>query len=329
MLSLLCALRQFSLVCGCAQSSVVSQLAIDLGAAAAWHAPTAPSEPATVHVLVPDDTVVDSFCEAISNGAGNSLISHSDAEELYEPYDWEIEDDDPLAFRPQLINRRLWVAPMLCNEEAVPAPPSHASLRLRLLDSRDGNVFLATRDNTLHASTLMLLYLLCEHRDELTGRVLDFGCGSGILAIAALLLGRGPNLKAQATDVVQEALFCARRNAQLNDIDEDRLSLYLPWEMPSLRATDGRALNDVAVANMLPGPLLSVALELAGRVRTGGLLCLTGFRECDRLTVTAGFEEYFTMPAEASIRRDGYIALACRRNDVPLRIDDMSASAVE
>ena len=164
MLSLLCALRQFSLVCGCAQSSVVSQLAIELGAAAAWHAPTAPSEPATVHVLVPDDTVVDSFCEAISNGAGNSLISHSDAEELYEPYDWEIEDDDPLAFRPQLINRRLWVAPMLCNEEAVPAPPSHASLRLRLLDSRDGNVFLATRDNTLHASTWLADW---RGRDEL------------------------------------------------------------------------------------------------------------------------------------------------------------------
>ena len=313
------ALWQLSLVSRSPSSHAA--IAIDLGAKAAYFTPT--NDEATVHVLVPDDTDVDSFCEAISDAAETSLLSHSDGEELYEAHDWETEDGEPLAFRPQLIGRDLWVAPVLCELR----PPSNAK-HLRLLDSRDGNVFLATYENTLHASTLMLLSLLRVHRDELTGRVLDFGCGSGVLALGALLLGRGPNLHAQATDVVEAALMCARRNAQLNDVDNERFGTYMPWELPSLRAANGRQLVDVALANMLPGPLTSVSSELIGRVRPGGLLLLSGFRPCDLGPVNNAFGTHFEMPDEPTSRRDGYCALACRRNAVPLRTDDLSESAV-
>ena len=127
---------------------------------------------------------------------------------------------------------------------------------------------------------------------------------------------------------MEDALFCARRNARLNDVDDERLGLYLPWEMPSLRSLTDATRADVATANMLPGPLMSVEAELAGRVRTGGVLLLSGFREVDLPAVRKAFSPHFAVPARPTLQRDGYIALACHRTDASLRTDDLSASAV-
>ena len=66
-----------------------------------------------------------------------------------------------------------------------------------------------------------------------------------MLALSALALG-GPSLQAHATDVVEAALCCARRNAELNSVSEERLVLETPWELPSLRSKSG-GLADVAV----------------------------------------------------------------------------------
>ena len=215
LLPLLCALREFSIFSRAPEAHAAA--AIEVGAAAAWHTPAGRrSGDTAVHVLLPPEAPsADAFCELLEIAAGQSIVSCSDADELYEPRDWDLSSPDPLSFRPQLIGRTLWVTPMLYDEELhrVPPPPSSA-LHLRLLDSQDGNVFLATTAGTLHASTLMLLSLLVLHRHELQWRMLDYGCGSGILAIAALLLGRGNQLTAHATDVVDSALLCARRNGQ-------------------------------------------------------------------------------------------------------------------
>ena len=102
------------------------------------------------------------------------------------------------------------------------------------------------------------------------------------MALASLCLGH-PDLIAYATDVSEAALECTRRNGELNAVStsgaKDRLRAALPWEVP-------RRINaDVGMANMLPGPLISVAPELAARLRPGALLMLTGFRENDRRAV--------------------------------------------
>ena len=305
--------------------AVHAAAALDIGATAAWHADGG-SVRGLKEAAVGDDD--DHFLRSLEAAANLRCAEYSiGAEETYGEDDWLVADDDPIAFRPQLIERALWVAPVLLCDDAAAVPPPPASARqLRLLDSRDGNVFLATTANTLHASTLMLLRLLCRHRDELLqgdgGRVLDYGCGSGILALAALLLG-GPKLTAHATDVVEEALLCAGRNARLNDLDE-RIDLFQPWELPASKAAD------VATANMLPGPLSSVAPELIRRVRSpGGLLLLSGFKRCDMDAVRSVFGDHFEVPSAPTIERDGYVALACRRTATALSTSALSESAVQ
>lgn len=90
--------------------------------------------------------------------------------------------------------------------------------------------------------------------------MLDFGCGSGILAIAALLLGAR---EAVGTDIDVQAIEASRDNAQRNGIADEKLALYLPEHMPAMQA-------DVLVANILAGPLVSLAPQLSGLVRPGG-----------------------------------------------------------
>jgi ribosomal protein L11 methyltransferase len=87
-------------------------------------------------------------------------------------------------------------------------------------------------------------------------QVLDFGCGSGILAIAALLLGAR---EAVGTDIDVQAMEASRDNAQRNGIADEKLALYLPEHMPAMQA-------DVLVANILAGPLVSLAPQLSGLV---------------------------------------------------------------
>ena len=155
-------------------------------------------------------------------------------------------------------------------------------------------------------------------------RVLDYGCGSGVLALGALALGH-PELVAHATDVNEAALACAARNGRLNGLTDERLRLTLPWEVAR------RLEADVAMANMLPGPLISVEAELAARVRPGALLLLSGFRSVDLPTVRAAFEGHFEMPAVPTTRRDdGWLMLACRRRaGSPIDGRALSDAAVE
>ena len=127
---------------------------------------------------------------------------------------------------------------------------------------------------------------------------------------------------------LRRPLLACSISARLNDIDDAQLKLYAPWELPSMRASSNARQADLAAANMLPGPLVSVAPELAGRVRTGGLLLLSGFRESDLAAVREAFGAHFKVPESPTLRQNGYIAMACRRTDAPLRMGDLSESAV-
>ena len=248
---------------------------------------------------------------------------------LFEGEDDEWEPPPRRSFKPVLLGRALAVSPLLAADaEAQPPRPPSGATQLRLLDGEGGNVFLTTSNGRLHASTLMILSECLARRAELcrAKTALDYGCGSGVLALGALALGH-PDLVAYATDVSEAALSCARRNGVINGVGSRRLRAALPWEVPRRLSARGA---DWGMANMLPGPLISVEMELATRLRPGALLLLSGFRQRDVPAVRAAFEGHFEVPDEpTSERDDGWLMLACRRREGGVDVASLSDSAVE
>jgi ribosomal protein L11 methyltransferase len=151
-----------------------------------------------------------------------------------------------------------------------------------------------------HPTTSLCLDWLERHvRPGCT--LLDYGCGSGVLALAALALGAH---RAFAVDNDEQALMATRANAELNDVTQ-RLVVSAPGDLPAVRV-------DVLAANILAGPLVELAPSFAAFVRPGGQLVLSGIVERQALHVAAAFAPYFSHPE--STLRDGWVCLAARRN---------------
>ena len=163
--------------------------------------------------------------------------------------DWEREwlrDFGPMQF-----GRRLWVCP-------ADSEPDRSNAVIVRLDPG-----LAFGTGT-HATTAMCLEWL--DAIDLQGRtVLDYGCGSGVLAIAALKLGCK---QAHAMDIDVQAVTATRENAAQNGV-QDRLTVSAPE-----REIDGQF--DVVLANILAGPLVELAASISDRVKSGGQLALSG-----------------------------------------------------
>jgi ribosomal protein L11 methyltransferase len=115
-----------------------------------------------------------------------------------------------------------------------------------------------------HATTAMCLEWL-DATDLKGRRLLDFGCGSGVLAIAALKLGC---TRAHATDIDVQAVTATRQNAAQNGV-LDRLTVT-----GNAAEIDGE--YDVVIANILAGPLIDLAGLICGHMKTDGLLALSG-----------------------------------------------------
>lgn len=175
--------------------------------------------------------------------------------ELLADREWEREWMDD--FTPLRMGQRLWIVPSWHE------PPEADAVNL-ILDPG-----LAFGTGT-HPTTALCL----EWLDELavTGHlaqqtVLDVGCGSGILAIAALKLGAS---HADATDIDPQALQASRDNAERNGIAESNLNLYYPEQL-----SDGGD-YPIVTANILAGPLVELAPMIAGHVAPGGRITLSG-----------------------------------------------------
>ena len=113
--------------------------------------------------------------------------------------------------------------------------------------------------------------------------MLDFGCGSGILALAALKLGARDAL---GIDNDPQALQASRDNAERNGVG-DNLQVYLPGDAPD-------ALYPVVVANILATALIALSAELAARTAPGGVIALSGILYGQQEEVIAAFAPYFT-----------------------------------
>jgi len=115
-----------------------------------------------------------------------------------------------------------------------------------------------------HPTTALCLEWLASH-DLKNKVVIDYGCGSGILGVAALLLGAA---YVHAIDIDPQALTASQYNAEKNQV-QDRISYYLPEQFQPISA-------DIVVANILAKPLIDLSSAIAGLVRPGGQLILSG-----------------------------------------------------
>ncbi|MCL6690898.1 50S ribosomal protein L11 methyltransferase [Pseudomonas sp. R3.Fl] len=214
---------------------------------------------------------------------GGELPQHQ--VEVVEDQDWERSWMDN--FKPMRFGRRLWIVPSW--HEA----PEPEAVNL-LLDPG-----LAFGTGT-HPTTALCLEWL--DGQELAGdTVLDFGCGSGILAIAALLLGAK---RALGTDIDPQALEASRDNATRNGIDPALFPVYLPADLPAGQA-------DVVVANILAGPLVSLAGQLTSLVKPGGRLALSGILAEQAEEVRAAYADAFEL--EPTAEREGWVRISGRR----------------
>ena len=205
--------------------------------------------------------------------------------EKIEDQDWERSWMDN--FHPMRFGERLWIVP---SWHAAPEPDA---VNL-LLDPG-----LAFGTGTHPTTSLCLQWLDAQ---QLQGKTLiDFGCGSGILAIAGLLLGAE---HAVGTDIDIQALEASRDNAQRNQVADDRFNLYLPEQMPDTPA-------DVLVANILAGPLVSLAPRLASLVKPGGLLALSGILAEQTDEILQAYRDDFELDPVAN--QEGWIRVSGRR----------------
>jgi len=124
--------------------------------------------------------------------------------------------------------------------------------------------------------------------------VLDYGCGSGILAIAAKKLGAG---KVIGTDVDAQAITASRDNTERNHTEA---AFFLPDALPAGEF-------DVLVANILTNPLKALMPLLAGRVKTGGRIALSGILAEQADEVLAIYSQFFDMRLWAT--EDGWVCL--------------------
>jgi ribosomal protein L11 methyltransferase len=185
------------------------------------------------------------------------------------------------------IGTRLWLAP--ADDEHV--PDDRAVVRI--------NMGLAFGTGE-HPTTALCLDWLERHVTSGT-TVLDYGCGSGVLALAALVLGAQ---RAFAVDNDEQALLATRANASINGVAE-RLFVGVPETLPDVTV-------DVLVANILAGPLAALAPTFARHVRAGGWLVLSGVLEPQAAGVTAAYAPYFAGLEPTA--RDGWLRLTGRRN---------------
>lgn len=243
---------------------------------------TTPLWPTVVVVAqFPADAALDPLRDVLRSACDASgFAAHAIADA-----DWE--GGMRQSFAARAFGERLWLAP--ADDDRRPA--GRVTIRLHM-----GYAF----GTGQHPTTALCLEWLDRHvRPGAT--ILDYGCGSGVLALAALALGAE---HAVAIDNDTQALAATGANAALNGMTE-RLFVGTPESLPS-------ATFDLVAANILAGPLVAHAALFAERVRPGGALVLSGVLDKQAERVAAAYRTAFSTFEIASL--DGWVRLSARRN---------------
>jgi ribosomal protein L11 methyltransferase len=194
-------------------------------------------------------------------------------------------------FHPMCFGQRLWVSPH----------HAHVHTEGAVIVRLDPGLAFGTGT---HATTAMCLSWLDQHVRD--GDVaIDYGCGSGVLAVAAVKLGARA---AYGYDIDSQALTATHDNAAANDVGARVHVVAKDADLP--------ANADILLANILCGPLCELAPRFAALIRPGGRIVLAGLLDAQADEVTRAHSPWFDIAPFAS--RDGWTALAgSRRTSAP------------
>ena len=155
-----------------------------------------------------------------------------------------------------------------------------------------------------HATTSLCLQWL-EQADLNNAIVIDYGCGSGVLAIAAILLGAK---QALGVDNDPQAVLATVDNSARNNLEKSVIGAYLPDQLPSVQA-------DVLMANILCAPLLKLSSLLASLVKSNGSIVLSGILEDQADKIIEQYSQWFDLAPPAI--KDGWVRIDGLRNTIP------------
>lgn len=201
--------------------------------------------------------------------------------EQLEDKDWERAWMDN--FHPMQFGNRLWIVPSWHE------PPEPEAINI-LLDPG-----LAFGTGT-HPTTALCLEWL-DSAEVAEKAVLDYGCGSGILAIAAAKLNAR---EVTAIDIDPQALVATRDNMQRNHIAKSSITTGMP------EIAEGQQ-YDLVMANILAGPLKELSSSIAEKVRPGGVLVLSGLLAQQAEEISQCYEKWFNM--KPAVAKEDWIRL--------------------
>lgn len=219
--------------------------------------------------------------------AATSIGAALPACERYRVADRDWVRETQAQFAPIRIRDDFWIVPSWCT------PPRRGARNLVL----DPGLAFGTGT---HPTTRLCLGWLAEHVSSHSS-VLDYGCGSGILAIAAALLGAP---RVDGVDIDPQAIVASSANAEVNAVNARFL------HVDAL----GSGRYSIVVANILANPLRVLAPALAERTEDGGRIALAGILDRQADDVMAAYAPWFAMAAWrdeegwtllAGVRRDG------------------------
>lgn len=187
--------------------------------------------------------------------------------EVLEDKDWERAWMDD--FKPQRFGKRLWICPTWST------PPEPDAVNLML------DPGLAFGTGTHPTTALCLTWL--EQADLKNKSVIDYGCGSGILSLAALKLGAA---KVHAVDIDQQALQATRSNASANRLDEHKLLISMP--------DVAHEPVDLIIANILLAPLITLKERFQQLLTPKGMLIVSGILEEQAFKLIETYASMFT-----------------------------------
>ena len=135
--------------------------------------------------------------------------------------------------------------------------------------------------------------------------IIDYGCGSGILAVAALLNGANSVV---CVDIDPQALDATKNNAIRNNISAEKINVYFPGNEPNEKV-------DILFANILAGPLKQLATSLAGKVYPGGDICLSGILREQEQEILESYSHWFE--DMDSVFSGDWVRIVGKRNAMP------------
>jgi len=224
---------------------------------------------------------LDTLWNALRSEAGDSLGPHEFR--VVPETDWVRATQ--AQFEPIEITTKLWIVPTWCE------PPNPAAINLRV----DPGLAFGTGT---HPTTRLCLQWLSDL--QLAGKtVLDYGCGSGILAMAASALGA---IEVFGVDIDPQAVETARLNTEANNLKV-------------AYATSDDVLHakyDVVVANILAGPLTVLAPAICNHVKSGGSLALAGILTPQIERIQTAYAPWVKLTVSAE--RDGWVRMSGTRD---------------